>query len=77
MKDAEINEKDPDTFPSVVVQVGSTASRKELSVLSRITKLTNVLLDKRVESFDDFEGITKIQAPDLPEVQCARRSLNE
>ena len=60
-----------------MVQVGSSSSRKELAVLARITKLTNVLLDKRVEDFDDFKDVTRVQAPDLPEVKSARRSLHE
>lgn len=68
---------DEENPPTVNVILGSTVSRKELSVLARITKLTDVLLDKRVEGFDNFRNLTRIQAPDLPEVQSARRSLHE
>ena len=74
MQTKEVDDEDP---PSIMVQVGSSSSRKELAVLARITKLTNVLLDKRVEGFDDFKDVTRVQAPDLPEVQSARRSLHE
>ena len=68
------DEGDP---PSITVQLDSHTSHKELSVLARITRLTNVLLDKRVESLDDFKNVTRIQGPDMPEVQSARRSLHE
>lgn len=69
--------EDEENPPSVTVRLGSDTSHKELSVLARITALTDVLLDKRVESLDDFKDTTRIQGPDLPEVQSARRSLHE
>ena len=76
MKDQE-TEMDEADLPAIIVQLGSATPYKELSILARITKLTNVLLDKRVEGFDNYRHLTRIQAPDLPEVQSARRSLHE
>lgn len=72
--DEDEDDREP---PLITVQLGSHTSYKELSVLARITKLTNVLLDKSVECLDDFKHVTRIQGPDMPEVQSARRSLHE
>lgn len=52
-----------------------TLCGKELDVLHTITKLTHVLLDKRVLSKGAVQGAVQVAPPDQVQVDFARKSL--
>ena len=53
------------------------ANYRELVILYRISRLTKVILDKRVFSQGDVPHYMLIAAPDMTEVTLARRTLYE
>lgn len=63
--------------PGELVLKYSSLPEEELKALFKITKLTKVLLDKRVFSHGSIPGVTLVAAQDLCEVNFARRTLYE
>ena len=73
----DVENRDEEAIPAIIVKMSDKTSQKELAALNRISKLTNVLLDREMEDLDEFKTLTKIHPRDLPEVQSSRRSLHE
>ena len=64
-------------YPGTLVLKPTSLPEEELKALFRITKLTKVVLDKRVLTCGSIPGVTLVAAQDLCEVNLARRTLYE
>lgn len=68
-----INNEDPGSL----VLKSTSLPEDELKALFRITRLTMVVLDKRVFTHAPIPGVTLVASQDLAEVNFTRRTLYE